>query len=281
MITKTIASLIGMVYAAGGSGYDYKTNGKDWPNLTNIAKNECGGSNQSPIDLTYDMESSDELDTRDDAFNIFGSNEKQQTVIWNGFTSQVNMKTGNGGFWSQFAWNDIGSSRSYSAVQYHWHAQSEHTIEGQRFDLELHIVHAPNKPYKVTNNNGFKYAVLGIIFDTENHNADLNDNQEKLIDAMFDSMAWDNAANKVVVPETKVGEFLQQVNTDRRWTYQGSLTTPPCSTKLYWNVFSTVYPIKQRHLDQFLKLQERTAGLRESGNWRVIQETTDKHSTNM
>ena len=35
------------------------------------------------------------------------------------------------------------------------------------------------------------------------------------------------------------------------WIYKGSLTTPPCSKSIYWNVIATVYPIKQKNLDQF------------------------------
>ena len=62
-----------------------------------------------------------------------------------------------------------------------------------------------------------------------------------------------------------------------RWIYQGSLTTPPCTTNVYWNVLSTVYPIKEKHLALFQAQLDRTAGLKDSGNWREIQEIDDQN----
>lgn len=38
---------------------------------------------------------------------------------------------------------------------------------------------------------------------------------------------------------------------NNRWTYRGSVTTPPCAQNVYWNVLRTIYPIKQSVLDNF------------------------------
>jgi hypothetical protein len=37
---------------------------------------------------------------------------------------------------------------------------------------------------------------------------------------------------------------MMMVDTRNRWVYKGSVTTPPCATMVYWNVLTTVYPIK-------------------------------------
>jgi carbonic anhydrase len=42
---------------------------------------------------------------------------------------------------------------------------------------------------------------------------------------------------------------MELINLDERWTYKGSTTTPPCEQFVYWNVLSTVYPIKKKHLE--------------------------------
>lgn len=68
-----------------------------------------------------------------------------------------------------------------------------------------------------------------------------------------------------------------------RWLYRGSLTTPPCSIGIYWNVLQNVYPIKQKHLDQFKAQLNRASEytdktLSDLGNYRVIQETTPLHN---
>ena len=61
------------------------------------------------------------------------------------------------------------------------------------------------------------------------------------------------------------------VNTRDRWVYKGSVTTPPCATYVYWNVLTTIYPIKQATLDSFKNQLKRKDGLDATGNWREIQ----------
>jgi carbonic anhydrase len=53
----------------------------------------------------------------------------------------------------------------WSATEFHWHTQSEHTVEGKRYDLELQVMHDP--VYKIgKDNNGFNFAGLAIFFDS-------------------------------------------------------------------------------------------------------------------
>jgi len=54
---------------------------------------------------------------------------------------------------------------------------------------------------------------------------------------------------------------MMMVNMQDRWTYRGSVTTPPCATAVYWNVLRTVYPIKAAHLAGFKKQLARSPGL--------------------
>jgi carbonic anhydrase len=56
---------------------------------------------------------------------------------------------------------DDGHKQSFYPLQYHLHSPSEHTINGELFDLELHIVHKDG--------NGNAAAVIGILFDVSNH----------------------------------------------------------------------------------------------------------------
>jgi len=51
------------------------------------------------------------------------------------------------------------------------------------------------------------------------------------------------------------GELIMMVDTNNRWVYKGSVTTPPCAQTVYWNVVRTVYPIKQKHLDYYINYQ--------------------------
>ena len=63
------AALMNSANAAGG-GYDYKTNGADWPSDSP----DCGLTNQSPIDLKTDENAYQTYDFQDDSFNKIYTN---------------------------------------------------------------------------------------------------------------------------------------------------------------------------------------------------------------
>lgn len=89
---------------------------------------------------------------------------------------------------------------------------------------------------------------------------------------MFESLGWDEKEGKPKIEMMETGTFLTIVDAHERWTYIGSLTTPPCSTKVQWNVVKQVYPIKEKHLKLFqdqLGRQEKY-DLVEKGNFRNV-----------
>ena len=53
-----------------------------------------------------------------------------------------------------------GKIDTYNSLQFHWHAPSEHQVNGEYFDLELHIVHS--------NADGSgNLAVTGLLFKVD------------------------------------------------------------------------------------------------------------------
>ena len=55
------------------------------------------------------------------------------------------------------------------------------------------------------------------------------------------------------MPVTNVNmeTFLSGVNFSRYWSYRGSITTPPCTEGVKWNVVKKVYPISAAQLKEF------------------------------
>lgn len=138
----------------------------------------------------------------------------------------------------------------------------------------MHIVHLPDNG----GINGFKYAALGILFDTKNYNESVTPEQVEIIDAFFESLRFDSLRRLkdgyYLDPgsEIRFGELITMLDTDSRWTYKGSLTTPTCDHMIYWNVVTTVLPIKPKHLFYFkMMLRDSTGSNMINGNYREIQ----------
>jgi carbonic anhydrase len=50
-------------------------------------------------------------------------------------------------------------------------------------------------------------------------------------------------------------KFVKLIDYNRRFSYQGSLTTAPCAEGVLWNVVETVIPIRQSTLDEFTEFR--------------------------
>lgn len=184
---KAIA-LAGLANQVSAGDYNYITNGADWP----AAYPDCGLTNQSPIDLKTDENAYKTYDFQDDSFNKIYTNQVQKegeqgiTIQWvNGYTTQVavdraGQKTQT--FHSKLADSVYGGGSRYTGVQFHFHAGSEHTVDGVRHDFEMHTVHLAEETI-----NNFGYAAMGLMFSVNKHNAVSEEIVEK-IDAFFDSL---------------------------------------------------------------------------------------------
>lgn len=129
--------------------------------------------------------------------------------------------------------------------------------------------------YPETEKTNAVASALGVIFDTENYDESVTEEQRQLIDKFFTQLSF--GAEDPEVSEIAFGQLMSVVDSANRWVYKGSLTTPPCSTIVHWNVVSKVYPISPAHVELFRqKLRGHGTGLDVNGNYRVTQKI-DKH----
>jgi carbonic anhydrase len=167
----------------------------------------------------------------------------------NGHTTQVNLSPLTTNLYtSQLAEKVFGTGTDWAGAQFHLHAGSEHTIDGERYDLEMHTVHLP--PGGATYDNGFIASAMGLVFSVDKYTADLTFAQQQVIDNFFDSLKWSDTGSPIVDMVT-YGSLMEMVDFNNRWVYKGSVTTPPCARFVYWNVLSTIYPVTQKQLDLF------------------------------
>ncbi|MGE0742406.1 MAG: carbonic anhydrase [Hyphomonadaceae bacterium] len=167
----------------------------------------CGrGREQSPINLASAAPMADVADIIPHYLPVDGA------FVNNGHTLQFNPA-------SAAATLSIGSD-SYNFAQFHFHSPAEHTLDRRAYPAELHFVHR--------NEHG-QLAVLGVFIEEGGEN-----------DAL--------AALLAAEPTSQGDEFAThlQVNLmallppDRAYfAYAGSLTTPPCSEGVRWNVLRT------------------------------------------
>ena len=130
----------------------------------------------------------------------------------------------------------------YTLVQYHFHAPSEHTVDGVAFDVEAHFVHR---------NEADELAVVGVFLDSD---APPNELLNTII-----ANAPAEAGEEVEVDEVRSPlELLplrgSGVEISRYSTYAGSLTTPGCTEGVRWIVLTDTLGASATAVDRLHEL---------------------------
>jgi carbonic anhydrase len=110
----------------------------------------------------------------------------------------------------------------------------------------MHTVHLA-----VDKKSGFIAAAMGIMFSVNNPTPGISAGEIAIIDEFFESLHWPEVSKTPLAEKVPYGKLMMMFDMKNRWTYKGSVTTPPCAQNVYWNVLRTIYPIKQKYVDQF------------------------------
>lgn len=184
------------------------------------------GTAQSPIDVS----DATDLDLADISFNY---GETALNILNNGHTIQVNTDEG-----SSINYNAIG----YDLLQFHFHHPSEHSVDGELADMEMHFVHRDP--------NSGNLAVVGVL----------------LMAGEEDNAAYADIFNNLPAEESEVEAMdiavaLMNLLPDEQtfYTYQGSLTTPPCSEIVRWLLLDTPVYLSEAQIESFAAIFEMNA----------------------
>lgn len=191
----------GQIEAAEEWSYEGSTAPEHWASVSPDFR-DCGGKNQSPVDLN------NLINTRLPAIK-FSYQSDAQRILNNGHSIVVEYAPG-----SYILVND----ERFDLQQLHFHAPSEHLIQGQSFPAEIHFVH--------TNEAG-QLAVVGVMIQEAEENAMLTELWTQL--PRQKQQRWQVMAGVISAEDLLPAKRAY-------YRLNGSLTTPPCPEGVLWLV---------------------------------------------
>lgn len=222
---------------------------EEWGNVSK----SCNGEYQSPVNIVTKRV----LQYRHAVpFEFTGYQETFNNVLKNnGHTVELDIPPGRiikGG--------DLPGS--YKALQLHLHwgkdggPGSEHTIDGETFPMEMHIVHIKEKHSSLAEARKDRtgVAVLGIFFQ---ESVSPNKNFEGLINALHNITQH---SSNTTLSGVSLAMFIPPVDDMKKYyRYDGSLTTPGCEEVVVWTLFEIPVSLSKEQLREFSKLQDTNA----------------------
>ncbi|XP_055971295.1 carbonic anhydrase 12 [Sorex fumeus] len=201
----------------------------------------CGGLRQSPIDLHSDilLYNASLAPLQLQGYNL--SAQEQLVLTNDGHSVRLNLPP-------NLYLHGLPFRYSASQLHLHWgdHSNprgSEHTIAGEHFAAELHIVYYnsdlyPNASAASDKTEGL--AVLAVFIEIGSFNP--------YYDRIFSYLQGVKyKGQEMLVPAFDIAELLPK-RPEEYYRYQGSLTTPPCHPTVLWTIFRNPVQISQEQL---------------------------------
>jgi carbonic anhydrase len=142
----------------------------------------------------------------------------------------------------------------YSLVQFHFHTPSEETIDGTAYPMEMHFVHKDVEG---------RLVVVAVMLKEGSKNRVL----EAVITAFPAAEGGKHALAGMLDPEALLPEEHGY------FAYEGSLTTPPCSEGVRWQVLKQPVELSNAQIEAFRKLFPMNARPAQPLNGREVLES--------
>lgn len=190
------------------------------------------GQTQSPVDIT-----TFNVDEQTVSQFELSYNDAPVLLFNNGHTIEMDYETGS---FMEFDGN------LYELLQFHFHAPSEHTINGQLFAMEMHMVHLCGRCF--FNGQNDSIVVLGLLIEEGPTNQELA--------SLWTSLP--GTADEEVHLETTFNALSVLPDDLTTYRYDGSLTTPPCTEGVGWLLLRETITMSASQINFFKTLLENS-----------------------
>lgn len=167
------------------------------------------------------------------------------SVVNNGHTIQVDLEPGN-------TLSVRGST--YQLLQFHFHHPAEEKVNHKGFSMVAHLVHK---------NDEGQLAVVAVLIDPGSAN--------ELVHKVWTHMPLDSG-DRVRLPAGLIDMNTLLPTDQRYYQFMGSLTTPPCTEGVLWNVIKAPVTVSREQLKLFAQLFPMNARPVQALNGRVVRD---------
>ncbi len=222
--------------------YTGETGPEHWEQFAKIAKS---GIRQSPIDLITDKSITPINLTPVD----FRYQDSVFTLNNNGHTVQADCDAENNSV--------LINGHHYALLQFHFHAKSEHLIDGKDYPMEVHLVHiisdkqedAP-PPVAASKPAQKSLAVVGVMIKEGKENPFIKNLWKKIPEAKGTPVHY-------FITGQNANALLPPLGKRSFYRYNGSLTTPPCTENVLWTVMNEPIEFSKEQIEAFTKLYKK------------------------
>ncbi|ALC47957.1 CG18673, partial [Drosophila busckii] len=233
--------------------YNYDHQGDDWQGTCK------DGNRQSPIDLIYDDAVVSSI-PRIRFKNYDRSLQTPLVLVNNGHTANLVLPATIGGQRASISGGLLPGMFEAQSVHLHWGSAlskgSEHAINFERYDIEMHIVHKNRKYGSISeaSENWDGLAVLGVMFRSTRRPLSTQYGLNKIFNQLPRITQYQS--NATIQGVLTVGQLLGNIVTGEFYSYNGSLTTPDCAESVTWTVFKDTINYSDRQIQKLWSLKD-------------------------
>ncbi|XP_026207752.1 carbonic anhydrase 12-like [Anabas testudineus] len=215
-----------------------------------IAPTYCSGIRQSPINIVS-TSAKPNSNLTPLTFQNFRSTSALKRIKNTGSTVKVSFDSS-----VRISGGDLSEPYDCFEFRLHWGngssvPGSEHTVDGNRYAMELHIVcikssHKGNMALAIEDPTGL--AVLGFFIEEMSNNGQPASWHTL---TSYLSMIKNNGDSVAMEPGISLDDLLVGVDRTKYYRYLGSLTTPTCDEAVVWTVFKDSIKVSKDLIDLF------------------------------